>query len=264
MRNLSPDISDLVFLSEKRKNVLLLLLKGPKDMEEIKKALDMSYVAIQPQIKKLRDNNLVVQDKCKFRLSSVGVLVAKKVSDSVDTFHVLEKNFKYWITRDLSSIPPHILDRIGELGDCDVIEPDMNHVLEPSKVLTDNIVKSKHVAAFFSYFSPIIPNTYFETANKGTQISIIMTSLVFKRILTDFHSELKHFLSLENTNLSVYDGNIALTCTITDWLFGLVLLDEDGVFTHRTLVTLNPQGLEWGKDLFLHYKGLSRQIKEIE
>ena len=43
---------DLILLSEKRKNVLLLLLEGPKDIETLKKALNASATAIQPQVKK--------------------------------------------------------------------------------------------------------------------------------------------------------------------------------------------------------------------
>jgi predicted transcriptional regulator len=43
---------DLILLSQKRTNVLLLLLEGPMDMEAIKKALNANETSIQPQVKK--------------------------------------------------------------------------------------------------------------------------------------------------------------------------------------------------------------------
>lgn len=47
---------DTLFLSEKRKNLLLLLKEeGPKNSEDIKDVLDFPWKSITPQIKKLTD-----------------------------------------------------------------------------------------------------------------------------------------------------------------------------------------------------------------
>ncbi len=49
---MSNSLLELIFLSEKRKNLLLFLKEGgPKNIEEIKTNLDTSAVAILPQIK---------------------------------------------------------------------------------------------------------------------------------------------------------------------------------------------------------------------
>ena len=87
---------DLILLSEKRKNVLLLLLEGPKDIETIKKALNASATAVQPQVKKLKEQHLVVQEKNLYKLSEIGRIVAEKMKPLVDTLSVLEENTDYW------------------------------------------------------------------------------------------------------------------------------------------------------------------------
>ncbi len=54
---------DTIFLFEKRK-ILLLFLKeeGPKSKEEIKRAFDFPWKLMIPQIRKLMDWDLVVQE----------------------------------------------------------------------------------------------------------------------------------------------------------------------------------------------------------
>ncbi|MDY0245375.1 MAG: ArsR family transcriptional regulator, partial [Methanosarcina mazei] len=66
---MSNSLLELIFLSEKRKNLLLFLKEGPKNIEEIKTNLDTSAVAILPQIKKLRDDSLVFRTEDSYFLS---------------------------------------------------------------------------------------------------------------------------------------------------------------------------------------------------
>ena len=49
---------DLALLSEKRKDVLLLLEEGSKTGDEIKTALNVNSTSIMPQIKKLKEGRL--------------------------------------------------------------------------------------------------------------------------------------------------------------------------------------------------------------
>ena len=48
---MESSLLDVLFLSEKRKNLLLLLLDGPKNIEEIKSTLDVRSSPIMTQIK---------------------------------------------------------------------------------------------------------------------------------------------------------------------------------------------------------------------
>ncbi len=52
---MKTSLIDLAFLSEKRKDVLLLLEEGPKTGDEIKTALNVNSTSIMPpQIKKIK------------------------------------------------------------------------------------------------------------------------------------------------------------------------------------------------------------------
>lgn len=73
-------VSPVIFRSEKRKNVLFLLLEGPKDINTIKKTLNANATSVQPQVKMLREKHLVVQDKDLYRLSKIGKIIVEKVN----------------------------------------------------------------------------------------------------------------------------------------------------------------------------------------
>ena len=55
---MESSLLDVLFLSEKRKNLLLLLLDGPKTIEEIKNTLDVRSSPIMTQIKILMKQDL--------------------------------------------------------------------------------------------------------------------------------------------------------------------------------------------------------------
>lgn len=63
------ELLELIFLSDKRKQLLLFLKDGPKNMDEIKGALEVTSTAILPQIKKLKEKSLVVQEDKKPTIS---------------------------------------------------------------------------------------------------------------------------------------------------------------------------------------------------
>ena len=56
-------VLELVFLSKKRTDILLFLKEGPKTIAEINEFLNLSSVAVLPQLKKLRDNSLILKKK---------------------------------------------------------------------------------------------------------------------------------------------------------------------------------------------------------
>lgn len=84
---------ETIFLSEKRKNLLLLLRDRPRKMEEILPALDVSRHALLPQIKILSQNGLIVKEKDVCRLLEIGEVIVEDMVPLVGTLTVLENNY---------------------------------------------------------------------------------------------------------------------------------------------------------------------------
>ncbi len=107
---------DMVFLSEKRKNLLLFLKSGPKNIDEIKEILQVSSTSILPQIKKLKEQKLVLQEDKTYELAPIGKVLVEKMGPIVSTLELFEENFEYWAERDLRGIPPSFGSGCGNLG----------------------------------------------------------------------------------------------------------------------------------------------------
>ena len=59
VRSMDKALIDLLFMSQKRKDLLLLLKNGGKTIEEIIDTLNVNPTGMLPQIKKLKDEHLV-------------------------------------------------------------------------------------------------------------------------------------------------------------------------------------------------------------
>jgi predicted transcriptional regulator len=83
-----------ILLSSKKRTELLLLLKEkPRTIEEINNELDTNSVAILPQLKKLKENELVIQQDRIYELSLLGRIIVRKMESLVRAFRQLEEDY---------------------------------------------------------------------------------------------------------------------------------------------------------------------------
>lgn len=84
----------ILLSSEKRTDLLLLLKEKPRTVEEINNELDTNSVAILPQLKKLKENGLVVQEEKIYELSLLGKIIVRKMESLVKALRQLENDSK--------------------------------------------------------------------------------------------------------------------------------------------------------------------------
>ncbi|MDW5551216.1 ArsR family transcriptional regulator [Methanosarcina sp.] len=84
----------ILLSSEKRTDLLLLLKEKPRTVEEINNELDTNSVAILPQLKKLKENGLVIQEKKIYELSLLGKIIVRKMESLVKALRQLENDYK--------------------------------------------------------------------------------------------------------------------------------------------------------------------------
>ena len=95
---------DLIFFSEKRKNLLVQLANGPMDIDEIKETLNVKACALMPQIKKLKDMDLIEQREDIYQLSDIGAVIVEKMIPLTSLINVFDGNKDYWSKHDRSQI----------------------------------------------------------------------------------------------------------------------------------------------------------------
>lgn len=261
---MNPNLLDLILFSEKRKAFLLLLKEGPKNTQEILDRLQVPRTALLPQIKKLKEQNLVIHEEGMYSLSLIGEIIIEKMQPLLDTLDVFEKNEDFWADRKLAPIPPHLMKRISELGDYHLIEPDLSHTFDLNPEFVKYTSDSNHILMFFSYFHPQFPAFFLKLARRGTEISLIVGESVYSRLAEDFKKEGEEFLRMENTSLYILDKKeveIPAVVVASDKIMILGLFNESGRFDRQYVMGFEPRAIEWGKDLFEYLRDMSREIK---
>jgi predicted transcriptional regulator len=255
---------DLAFLSEKRKDVLLLLEEGPKTGDEIKTALNVNSTSIMPQIKKLKEGRLIVQDERNtYRLSDMGEIVVEKMEPLLNTVRVFEENYDYWTNHDFTAIPEFLLNRIDELGNYFMLEADLNRLFEVPEDFKNNLLESRNIRMFLSYFNPLYIEIFSELARKEAEICLILTEPVFERMKKDYYKDLKFLVESKNIEVYICDQNVTLKDVVTERFCSLVLFDKKGKFDHQRLMSYDESALKWCDELFLYYKEKSRLLEKL-
>ncbi len=260
---MTTELISTVFLSEKRKNTLIMLLNGPATIDEIKQSIDGTTSAIMAQVKILLEQGLIEQSDDEYRLTHIGQIVLKKIKPLIETLNVVEGNKEFWDSRDLGAVPDTLLDRIGDLGEVMIHEPDLNHLFEPPKELLTSLKQTKNVCTFYSYFCPTCPNNYAELAKKEVNYNLILTRPVYERLRDEYTDQYNAIMQSRNSNLFVCEENIDKpgAISVTDNLLLLSFFNKKGFFDHKKIISFEDSARQWGRQFFLHYKDLAEQVK---
>ncbi|MEA1985110.1 MAG: winged helix-turn-helix domain-containing protein [Euryarchaeota archaeon] len=261
---MNKSLVDITCFSEKRKNLLLLLMGGDCSIDEIKKKLDETSTSILPQIKILKESGLVIQGDEFYSLSPLGKLIIENIKPVLTTLEILDTHYEYLNEHDLSAVPGHLLDRIGELQGCTVIEPSLVDTFQPNKHIMDDLIRSEDIVTFVSVYHPAFPSIYAELAQKGVHISLVMTPRSFNRQSEEFPMETETLIRQDNSEISVYrDAPMPAILVVTDRILYLSLLDRQRSYEHRSLICNEPEAIRWGYELFDWYRQRSEPVTDV-
>ena len=262
---MNPGLLDLILFSEKRKTFLLLLKEGPRTIDEILDELpDVPRTSLLPQIKKLKEQNLVIQEEGAYHLTNVGEIIVEKMRPLLDTLTVFEKNEEFWTDRKLAPVPAHLLRRINEIGNYSLIEPDLSHAFDLNPEFVKHVSNSNHLHMLLSYFHPQLPSFFHELAQKGTELSLVLNEAVHSRFEEDFKKEVEGCLETGHSRIFIYEKNnteIPAVIAVSDKIMILGLFNENGRFDRQYIMSFEPGAIKWGEELFRYYKEMAREIK---
>ncbi len=264
---MNPGLLDLILFSEKRKAFLLLLKEGPRNIDEILKELpDAPRTSLLPQIKKLKEQNLVIQEEGSYHLTNVGEIIVEKMQPLLNTLNVFEKNEEFWTDRKLAPIPAHLLRRINEIGNYSLIEPDLSHAFDLNPEFVKHVSNSNNLYMFLSYFHPQLPSFFQELTGKGIELSLVLSESVHSRFAEDFKKEVEEFLKTGHARVFIYDKNgieSPALIAVSDKIMILGLFNESGRFDRQYIISFEPGAIKWGEELFRYYMEMAREIKTL-
>lgn len=149
-------LNDLICLSEKRRIILLRLGKKKQKIEELTENMNMTAHSLAPQLKTLRDEGMIILKDGYYELTNIGHILAKNMYPLFETIDILERNHRYWFTRNLSVIPSDLLEKIRDIGDYDLLEYDISeYMFDVPKEFSDNFKTSKSAMCLLSIYHPV-------------------------------------------------------------------------------------------------------------
>ncbi|MEM2925774.1 MAG: winged helix-turn-helix domain-containing protein [Methanocellales archaeon] len=241
----------------------MLLQEGPKTLSEIKSRLRVTSSGMLPQIRKLERRNLIKQVGKEYMLTELGGVITFYLAPLIKTLKVIEDNEEFWVTHDLTAIPPFLLQRISELGECKLVESSLNSIYELRNEFMENIARSKRVSGILPVYHPMHLPFFLEVAEKGSEVALIYLEDVIERLKNENPEKLKRYMDLKNTKIYI-SREIRLSSFTTDCFFSLSLFYKKGDYDHkRDLYSYEPSAMKWGLELFEYYLKKAEPLQKI-
>ncbi|AFV22789.1 hypothetical protein Mpsy_0578 [Methanolobus psychrophilus R15] len=255
---------DVIFASEKRKEVLLVLQNGAKEMPTLLQLLDTTRKALLPQIRVLEEHYLVDHYGDTYELTTIGKLIVDDTPPLLSTLSVLDFDIDYWGTHKLDFIPSHLFKRIDELGPCNLIKIGLHEIFEEDKQFTKEARISKSVFTMSSFVFPNFEQTFSELIANNVDIFIIISKELYEKLIIDNPEKSQALIENPNINLSVYPTRFDfLSVSINDYSLMLKLLTEQGVSDNKRVICSSDSAIRWGRELFEYYLKNSIPITEL-
>ncbi|MDW7731977.1 MAG: winged helix-turn-helix domain-containing protein [Methanolobus sp.] len=255
---------DILFRSERRKDVLIMLKDGSQKMDTILRSLDTTRESLRPQIKVLEDHHLVKGLNDIYELTPIGELIVGEMASLIGTVQVFDNNIEYWGAHNLDSIPRHLLKQIDELKTCSILEPSLTELFEVNKDFIESAMKSSSVCLVTTFMHPTYPWMLSQLTENDINVSMIISKDLYIKLKIDLYDQFKHFISVENIKFYLYQKDMEITSlAISDYCFFLRLLYKNNEFSNKQLFGDHPQSYQWSKDLFEYYLKDSTPITEL-
>jgi predicted transcriptional regulator len=241
--------------------ILLSLLKGEKKLSEIHADVESSESTILHLIKEFEGLSLTTKSGGTYRLTSLGLLEAEMCKDASSTAKVIEKFKEFWLTHDVTALPPNLRQKIGALEDSTLIHAEMlelDNVYNSFLKLLMTSTKVKGISPIFHKdYVPVIE----EILKQGKSVELIVTSGVLSKTLASANVDQLQKSFGEGTLRIFLKENLKVALTVTDTNFSLGLFNNNGEYDdNMDIVSLSREAIEWGEELYQYYLKTSTKI----
>jgi len=257
-------ISDVLFFSEKRRQILLYLLEGAKTIDEIKTHLNSKSSPIMVQIRILVRNFLIHEKNGMFSLTQLGVYTVREMKDILDMFTVFDSAPNYWADADFSALPAHLITKIGELKELKLHYPDKAHIFDRTPQVKQGMKNIESLVEISSIFRKEYMTDYLKAAENEVGINFIFTQNIIDRLLHDFPEIYYKYMRLNTVRFYICPEMKLASCTVSDKFMSLSFFTKHGYFYNHDLIGYDKDSIEWGIQMFHHFRALStiHQLQE--
>ncbi len=258
----SKGLLSLLAFSEKRRVILLMLQEEPKTLKEMNDYFKATSPEILPQIRKLEKENLISKENRKYVLTEIGEIVTQSFNQLSRTLKIFESNMNFWKEHSIGGIPEGFRARLYELGDYKIFEGTPTEMFKPHEEYIKNLLKSKRMRGVSPVLHPEYSKFVTMLAERGVDISIVVTREVFEKLKKESKKELQDYLNHGNASMRISDEEIKIAFTTSDAFFSMRLFLKDDTYDfYKNIISYDISAMKFGDDLFNYYEKRSKKIK---
>ncbi|MCK4348985.1 MAG: winged helix-turn-helix domain-containing protein [Thermoplasmatales archaeon] len=252
--------------SSVRNKILMSLREGVKDLSDLKDEMKLESSTIIHSVRAMEGEDLLVEKEDGYHLTQIGKILSHKLFDMVKTLNALNNNREFWLSHQIDGIPQQFLERIGEVGDSEIVRASIRDIWKVYSTYFELIRKAKEFRGVSPVFHPRFPGAVEKLASKNVDTYLVMTNEVLESVLEaldEKHRErLRDTLHKDNFGLWITDDDIKVAFTVTDSIISLSLFSNDGAFDPtQDLISHNKEAINWGRELFEYYRKKAKRVK---
>ena len=254
----------MVIASENSSHLLLLLDKGPKDCDELRKTLTISKDELLLNIELLEEYYLVTLENNVYRLTLLGNLIVEKLKPLLSMEKFVNFADGYWCKRKLDFAPPHLLKKLYEIDSCALFQPSPVDIFDYNREIHEISRNSESFKMIAAGLQPSFFNLFADLIDEGIHLSLIFDSCLYSKVKRDNFDKLRKLVNSKQVTLYLYPHKMNLfSFKVNDSCFLLRLLTDEGTYDYRQLICQSPEAVEWGRELFEYYLENSTKITVI-
>ncbi|WMW25573.1 winged helix-turn-helix domain-containing protein [Methanolobus sediminis] len=242
---------DVAFASEKRMNVLLSLQDGAKEMATLLELTDTNRNSLLPQMKILEEHYMVIHYNDTYELTTIGKLIVADMVPLLDKIDVIDIDVDYWGNRDLDFIPSPLLEKIGQLKNCEIINPPITELFSMHKSFNTDYKVSTRVYVVTTTLYPNFESIIAELLESNVDFYYIVSQELLDKLRTEYHKELTSFINNEFFHMYVYTKEMKFLYFTFDDVHSLIsAFNKKGEFDHKFMLCKGQSAVDWTKELY--------------
>ncbi len=248
--------------SELKLKILLSLLNGERKISDLRRATETRDTTIFHVLEDFGDLGLTIKAQGVYKLSTLGIIEAKIIKETISSAEVIEKFKAFWLSHNVDDIPSHLLLNIGALKQAHLVQAQATEIGIVHQKFIETIRTAKRIKGISPIFHPDFTSLFGQLLEQGSTIELVVSSDVLSKIagFIDFEI-LKKYFAKDTLRVFVKD-DLKIALALSEHSFSLGLFDQSGSYDDRMdLRSDSVEAINWGERLF---EGIVKNSTRLE
>ena len=159
-QELNKEFNEIKYIltSTMRSRLILTMFESPKELKELRTALNKPSATILHGLKELENKNLIRKFQKEYHLTSNGFLLATNMVKLIENWHSINNDTKFWNSHELEDIPDELLKNMFLLKDAEYIHSTTSDLSNAFNRYVKLICESSELKIILPIYSEIIHN----------------------------------------------------------------------------------------------------------